>query len=193
MVCSNFFDSLWGPRLCSPCVAAIYAKNTKHISHRAVMTHSNERKKITFRILIRLHKYAGDISGKLIIRLFRCPGVPNTSLFSDFLQVRCYYTFTNERNLYIVMEYLNGGDCSSLLHNLGCLEESVARVYIAETAVALEYCHAQGIIHRDLKPDNLLISSDGHIKLTDFGLSCVGVVDRSLTTDANSRGSSWDA
>ena len=61
------------------------------------------------------------------------------------------------------------------------MAEDSARVYIAETVLALEYCHAQGIVHRDLKPDNLLISNQGHIKLTDFGLSCVGVVER--TTD----------
>lgn len=47
--------------------------------------------------------------------------------------------------------------------------QDVARQYVAEAVLALEYCHTQGIIHRDLKPDNLLISSNGHIKLTDFG------------------------
>ena len=49
-----------------------------------------------------------------------------------------------------------------------CLQD-VTRQYVAEAVLALEYCHTQGIIHRDLKPDNLLISSNGHIKLTDFG------------------------
>jgi len=92
--------------------------------------------------------------------------------------VRFYYSFQSQYNLYIVMEYVSGGDCFSLLRNMNCLDEHVARVYIAETVLALEYCHAQGIIHRDLKPDNLLISDQGHIKLTDFGLSVVGVVDR---------------
>ena len=83
--------------------------------------------------------------------------------------MRFYYSFTSRDNLYIVMEYLNGGDCYSLLRNLGALEESVARQYVAEAILALEYCHTQGIVHRDLKPDNLLIASNGHIKLTDFG------------------------
>ena len=84
-------------------------------------------------------------------------------------QVRFYYSFTSRDNLYIVMEYLNGGDCYSLLRNLGALEEGAARQYLAEAVLALEYCHTQGIVHRDLKPDNLLISSNGHLKLTDFG------------------------
>ena len=92
--------------------------------------------------------------------------------------IRFYFSFTSRENLYIVMEYAPGGDLASLLRSLGALEESIARKYMCEVILALEYCHAQGIIHRDLKPDNILISSDGHIKLTDFGLSCFGVIDR---------------
>ncbi|KAM7266387.1 hypothetical protein ACFE04_004284 [Oxalis oulophora] len=80
-------------------------------------------------------------------------------------------------NLYLVMEYLNGGDLYSLLRNLGCLDEDMARVYMAEVVLALEYLHSLNVIHRDLKPDNLLIGQDGHIKLTDFGLSKVGLID----------------
>lgn len=58
-------------------------------------------------------------------------------------QVRFYYSFTSRNNLYIVMEYLNGGDCYSLLRNLGALGEDTARQYVAETVLALEYCHTQ--------------------------------------------------
>lgn len=92
--------------------------------------------------------------------------------------VRFFFSFTSRDNLYIVMEYSPGGDLASLLRNLGAVDEKIARQYISEVILALEYCHAQGIIHRDLKPDNILISGDGHIKLTDFGLSCFGVIDR---------------
>ncbi|KAL3512153.1 hypothetical protein ACH5RR_024870 [Cinchona calisaya] len=91
--------------------------------------------------------------------------------------VRFFYSFTCRENLYLVMEYLNGGDLYSLLRNLGCLDEDVARVYIAEVVLALEYLHSLRIVHRDLKPDNLLIAHDGHIKLTDFGLSKVGLIN----------------
>ncbi|KAK9075155.1 hypothetical protein SSX86_003475 [Deinandra increscens subsp. villosa] len=91
--------------------------------------------------------------------------------------VRFFYSFTCRENLYLVMEYLNGGDLYSLLRNLGCLDEDVARVYIAEVVLALEYLHSLRVVHRDLKPDNLLIAHDGHIKLTDFGLSKVGLID----------------
>ncbi|XVF12047.1 hypothetical protein REPUB_Repub08aG0081200 [Reevesia pubescens] len=91
--------------------------------------------------------------------------------------VRFFYSFTCRENLYLVMEYLNGGDLYSLLRNLGCLDEEVARVYIAEVVLALEYLHSLDVVHRDLKPDNLLIAHDGHIKLTDFGLSKVGLIN----------------
>ena len=57
--------------------------------------------------------------------------------------VSFYYSFTNEHNLYIVMEYCNGGDCASLLKGLGCMDEEVAKLYIAETILALEYCHTK--------------------------------------------------
>ncbi|KAF2315753.1 hypothetical protein GH714_040290 [Hevea brasiliensis] len=91
--------------------------------------------------------------------------------------VRFFYSFTCRENLYLVMEYLNGGDLYSLLRNLGCLDEDMARMYIAEVVLALEYLHSLNVIHRDLKPDNLLIGQDGHIKLTDFGLSKVGLIN----------------
>ncbi|KAI3686691.1 hypothetical protein L1987_80374 [Smallanthus sonchifolius] len=91
--------------------------------------------------------------------------------------VRFFYSFTSRDNLYLVMEYLNGGDLFSLLRNVGCLEEDVAHVYIAELVLALEYLHSLGIVHRDLKPDNILIAHDGHIKLTDFGLSKIGLMN----------------
>uniref|UniRef100_A0A8B9BD55 Serine/threonine-protein kinase greatwall n=1 Tax=Anser brachyrhynchus TaxID=132585 RepID=A0A8B9BD55_9AVES len=72
-----------------------------------------------------------------------------------------------------VMEYLIGGDVKSLLHIYGYFDEEMAVKYISEAALALDYLHRHGIIHRDLKPDNMLISNQGHIKLTDFGLSRV--------------------
>jgi len=81
-----------------------------------------------------------------------------------------------------VMEYLNGGDLASLLQNLQYFDENMTRQYIAETVLALEYLHARDIIHRDLKPDNMLIGNDGHVKLTDFGLSNLGLLDDSTST-----------
>jgi serine/threonine-protein kinase greatwall len=71
------------------------------------------------------------------------------------------------------MEYLVGGDLKSLLSIYGYFDESMAVFYAAEITLALEYLHSHGITHRDLKPDNMLLTDRGHIKLTDFGLSCI--------------------
>lgn len=104
------------------------------------------------------------------------------------------------------MEYVEGGDCANLLKNIGPLPPDMARFYFAETVLAVEYLHSYGIVHRDLKPDkyvkkffslffihillyqyfircfffffffSLLITALGHIKLTDFGLSKMGLM-----------------
>ncbi|XP_064576489.1 microtubule-associated serine/threonine-protein kinase 2 isoform X1 [Zonotrichia leucophrys gambelii] len=95
--------------------------------------------------------------------------------------VSMFCSFETKRHLCMVMEYVEGGDCATLLKNIGALPVDMARMYFAETVLALEYLHNYGIVHRDLKPDNLLITSMGHIKLTDFGLSKIGLM--SLTTN----------
>lgn len=89
-----------------------------------------------------------------------------------------YSSFQTKDYLYLVMEYLNGGDCATLLKVLGTLGNQWAKTYIAEVIVGVDDLHGRGIIHRDLKPDNLLIDSKGHLKLTDFGLSRMGVIGR---------------
>ncbi|CCL99433.1 uncharacterized protein FIBRA_01451 [Fibroporia radiculosa] len=91
---------------------------------------------------------------------------------------KLYFTFQSKENLYLVMEYLNGGDCAALIKSLGCLPEEWTRNYVAEVVLGLEYLHQRGIVHRDLKPDNLLIDQHGHLKLTDFGLSRIGLLGR---------------
>eukprot|EP01137_Pigoraptor_chileana_P037588 Opistho-2@34895 len=92
--------------------------------------------------------------------------------------VSMHCSFQTTDHLYMVMEFVNGGDCATLLKNLGVFSEEMARNYTAETVLALEYIHSYGIVHRDLKPDNLLVTADGHIKLTDFGLSRIGLMNR---------------
>ncbi|XP_071532391.1 microtubule-associated serine/threonine-protein kinase 3 isoform X5 [Panulirus ornatus] len=90
-------------------------------------------------------------------------------------------SFETKRHLCLVMEYVEGGDCATLLKAMGPLPPDMARFYFAETVLAVEYLHSYGIVHRDLKPDNLLITALGHIKLTDFGLSKMGLM--SLATN----------
>ncbi|CAJ1060829.1 microtubule-associated serine/threonine-protein kinase 3 isoform X2 [Xyrichtys novacula] len=95
--------------------------------------------------------------------------------------VSMFCSFETRRHLCMVMEYVEGGDCANLLKNMGPLPVEMTRLYFAETVLALEYLHNYGIVHRDLKPDNLLITSMGHIKLTDFGLSKIGLMN--MTTN----------
>ncbi|KDQ29312.1 Serine/threonine protein kinase RIM15 [Pleurotus ostreatus PC15] len=100
---------------------------------------------------------------------------------------KLYFTFQSKDNLYLVMEYLNGGDCAALIKSLGSLPEEWTKNYIAEVVLGLEYLHQRGIVHRDLKPDNLLIDQHGHLKLTDFGLSRIGLLGRQTHESQNSR------
>ncbi|XP_070709166.1 serine/threonine-protein kinase greatwall [Pempheris klunzingeri] len=94
--------------------------------------------------------------------------------------VHLFYSLQTATKIYLVMEYLIGGDVKSLLHIYGYFDQDMSVKFIAEVALALDYLHRHGIIHRDLKPDNMLISNGGHIKLTDFGLSKVKL-DRELS------------
>ncbi|XP_071799518.1 microtubule-associated serine/threonine-protein kinase 3-like isoform X4 [Asterias amurensis] len=95
--------------------------------------------------------------------------------------VSMFCSFETKKHLCMVMEYVEGGDVATLLKNIGLLPYEMARLYFGEAVLAVEYLHSYGIVHRDIKPDNLLITSTGHIKLTDFGLSKIGLM--SLTTN----------
>ena len=100
--------------------------------------------------------------------------------------VKLFYSFQSKNHLYLVMEFVNGGDMYSMLQNVGCLNEDAARIYAAELVLALSYLHEDlHVIHRDLKPDNILISKDGFIKLIDFGLSQIGVAERTAQKREN--------
>ncbi|KAL5220829.1 hypothetical protein ABZP36_025542 [Zizania latifolia] len=84
--------------------------------------------------------------------------------------VKLYYSFQDAEYLYLIMEYLPGGDIMTLLMREDTLTEHMARFYIAETILAIESIHKHNYIHRDIKPDNLLLDKNGHMKLSDFGL-----------------------
>jgi microtubule-associated serine/threonine kinase len=80
----------------------------------------------------------------------------------------------------MVMEYVEGGDCATLLKN-GPLPVDLGKFYFSEILLAVDYLHNYGIIHRDLKTENILITKDGHIKLTDFGLSKIGLMSHTTS------------
>ncbi|KAL4307742.1 hypothetical protein HN51_042140 [Arachis hypogaea] len=84
--------------------------------------------------------------------------------------VKLYYSFQDAEYLYLIMEYLPGGDMMTLLIREETLSEDIAKFYIAQSVLAIESIHRHGYIHRDIKPDNLLLDKNGHMKLSDFGL-----------------------
>ena len=83
-------------------------------------------------------------------------------------------SFQDSTNLYLVMEYMVGGDFLGLLFRRDILKEKKARWYIAEMILCVEEAHKLRWIHRDVKPDNFLISASGHLKISDFGLAFDG-------------------
>lgn len=89
--------------------------------------------------------------------------------------VSLYTAFQSRTFLFLCMEYCNGGDLQALLRNVSYLDEDAAMPYLAEISLAVGFLHDNGVIHRDLKPENVLIDRTGHIKLTDFGLSELGL------------------
>ncbi|KAK6841400.1 hypothetical protein PG990_006594 [Apiospora arundinis] len=80
-------------------------------------------------------------------------------------------TFHDSKNIYMVMDFVEGGELFSLLRKSGRFPNPVAKFYAAEVTLALEYLHAKNIIYRDLKPENLLLDRHGHLKITDFGFA----------------------
>ncbi|PSS01995.1 Serine/threonine-protein kinase [Actinidia chinensis var. chinensis] len=89
---------------------------------------------------------------------------------ASYFIVKLYYSFQDAEYLYLIMEYLPGGDMMTLLMREETLTETVARFYIAQSVLAIESIHRHNYIHRDIKPDNLLLDKNGHLRLSDFGL-----------------------
>lgn len=85
--------------------------------------------------------------------------------------VSLYYSFQDLQYLYLIMEFLPGGDLMTMLIRWQVFTEDITRFYMAECVLAIEAIHKLGFIHRDIKPDNILIDIRGHVKISDFGLS----------------------
>ena len=82
--------------------------------------------------------------------------------------VQLHFAFQDQRYLYMVMDYMPGGDLVNLMSNYE-VPEKWARFYTAEVVLALDAIHSMGFVHRDVKPDNMLLDASGHLKLADFG------------------------
>ena len=89
--------------------------------------------------------------------------------------VDLHFAFQTEDKLYLIMDFMNGGELFTHLRKDKTFSENRAKIYAAEILLALEAMHSAGVIYRDLKPENVLMDSDGHLKVTDFGLSKQGV------------------
>jgi len=95
--------------------------------------------------------------------------------------VKLQYAFQTEGKLYLILDFLRGGDLFTRLSKEVMFTEEDVKFYLAELALALNHLHSVGIIYRDLKPENILLDSSGHIAVTDFGLCKEGVEEKAFS------------
>lgn len=93
-----------------------------------------------------------------------------TKIHHPFI-VTLWFAFQTDSRLFLVMDFLSGGELFFHLKRKGLILEPEARLYLAEMILAIEFLHTMGVVHRDLKPENVLLRQDGHVCLTDFGLA----------------------
>ncbi|KAJ5648189.1 Serine/threonine-protein kinase PKH2 [Penicillium lividum] len=141
--------------------------NTLGEGSYSTVVHSTDRqtlKEYAIKILDKRHiikerkvKYV-NIEKDTLNRLTDHPGI-----------VRLYYTFQDERSLYFVLDLCKGGELLGVLKRMTTFDEECTRFYGAQILDTIDYMHKRGVIHRDLKPENVLLDSQMHIKITDFG------------------------
>ncbi|XP_073143494.1 CBL-interacting protein kinase 23 [Henckelia pumila] len=109
------------------------------------------------------HKMIGQIKREIsTMKLIRHPNV-----------IRMYEVMASKTKIYIVMEFVTGGELFDKIASRGRLKEDEARTYFHQLINAVDYCHSRGVYHRDLKPENLLLDATGILKVSDFGLSAL--------------------
>lgn len=110
-----------------------------------------------------------------VIRLKQVEHVNNEkailSTISHPFIVSVSWTYHDNRFLYMLMEYVPGGELFTFLRTAHCFDNATALFFASEIVMALDYLHSQNIVYRDMKPENILLDSRGHVKLTDFGFA----------------------
>ncbi|KAI3839777.1 hypothetical protein MKW98_010082, partial [Papaver atlanticum] len=128
-----------------------------------VETGENVAIKILDKEKVLKHKMIGQIKREIsTMKLVRHPNV-----------VRLFEVMASKTKVYIVLEFVTGGELFDKIAKQGRLKEDEARRYFQQLTHAVDYCHSRGVFHRDLKPENLLLDCNGDLKVSDFGLSAL--------------------
>ncbi|XP_027184799.1 CBL-interacting serine/threonine-protein kinase 23 isoform X7 [Coffea eugenioides] len=130
---------------------------------RNIETGENVAIKILDKEKILKHKMIGQIKREIsTMKLIRHPNV-----------IRMFEVMASKTKIYIVLEFVTGGELFDKIATKGRLKEDEARKYFQQLINAVDYCHSRGVCHRDLKPENLLLDANGVLKVSDFGLSAL--------------------
>ncbi|KAK3016195.1 hypothetical protein RJ639_006028, partial [Escallonia herrerae] len=130
---------------------------------RNMETGENVAIKILDKEKVLKHKMIGQIKREIsTMKLIRHPNV-----------IRMYEVMASKTKIYIVLEFVTGGELFDKIATKGRLKEDEARKYFQQLINAVDYCHSRGVFHRDLKPENLLLDASGVLKVSDFGLSAL--------------------
>ncbi|GMP71781.1 hypothetical protein CsSME_00030058 [Camellia sinensis var. sinensis] len=130
---------------------------------RNVETDENVAIKILNKEKILKHDMIGQIKREILtMKLIRHPNV-----------IRMYEVMASKTKIFIVLEFVTGGELFDKISGKGRLKEDEARKYFQQLINAVDYCHSRGVFHRDLKPENLLLDANGILKVSDFGLSAL--------------------